>query len=456
LTGQFRTYQRWIDRDEVLQNRRKRASQLRAKLQELCRDVSRDRDHWLQTLREAGLDETVRIREGWESWQAALELKEIEHRIESLQNQHAVQGEMQRIIDASVREVQEQIDGHEAVESAHSILMMWRTRIVEWENARQRKEELINTIEEVHEQIAQLDDTVTDLTARRTQLLIVGGARDRQTFDQRFQWYQERSELLELLEVAREELSDIVQAEPDLAIVEDDLLGYDESAVHRRLEELSRELSELEDELSAAYERRGQVRQERDTLLKDRRESRLRQKLAEVEEQIKDHCEQWLGIDRAEQAVSHIKFKLERDNRPETLQRAEQYFRMLTGGRYQRVWAPLGEHDLHVEDHAGLALRLNELSGGTREQLLFSLRLALLEEQRSNGIHLPFILDDILVNFDETRVASAMETLIELSRQGTQTILLTCHARLADAFRERHVPVTQLPERINRIERLAG
>jgi uncharacterized protein YhaN len=120
------------------------------------------------------------------------------------------------------------------------------------------------------------------------------------------------------------------------------------------------------------------------------------------------------------------------------------------------VWAPLGEHDLHVEDHAGLALRLNELSGGTREQLLFSLRLALLEEQRSNGIHLPFILDDILVNFDETRVASAMETLIELSRQGTQTILLTCHARLADAFRERHVPVTQLPERINRIERLAG
>ena len=183
-------------------------------------------------------------------------------------------------------------------------------------------------------------------------------------------------------------------------IVEEDLLNYEEALVRRKLDELTQDLSRLDGELSTAYERRGQVRQERDTLLKDRRESRLRQKLAEVEEQIKEHSEQWLGIDRAEQAVSHIKFQLERDNRPETLQRAEYYFQMLTGGRYQRVWAPLGEHDLHVEDHSGLALKLNELSGGTREQLLLSLRLALVEEQRAKGIHLPFILDDILVNFE--------------------------------------------------------
>ena len=132
LTGQLRTYQRWIDRDEVLQNRRRRASQLRSKLQEICRDVSRDRDQWLQTLRAGGLDETVRIREGWENWQSALELKEIQHRIDSLQNQHSMQGEMQRLVEVSVRDVQGQIDGHEAVESPRSILKMWRMRIVEW------------------------------------------------------------------------------------------------------------------------------------------------------------------------------------------------------------------------------------------------------------------------------------------------------------------------------------
>ena len=97
---------------------------------------------------------------------------------------------------------------------------------------------------------------------------------------------------------------------------------------------------------------------------------------------------------------------------------------MLTAGRYQRVWAPLGEHDLHVEDHAGVALRLNELSGGTREQLLLSLRLALVEEQRANGIHLPFILDDILVRIQGHRPLEPRTKQRDHARFGGRVILI--------------------------------
>ena len=43
------------------------------------------------------------------------------------------------------------------------------------------------------------------------------------------------------------------------------------------------------------------------------------------------------------------------------------------------------------------------MSDGTRDQLYLSLRLATLEQHLSKGEPMPFVVDDILIGFDDNR-----------------------------------------------------
>ena len=71
------------------------------------------------------------------------------------------------------------------------------------------------------------------------------------------------------------------------------------------------------------------------------------------------------------------------------------------------------------------------MSTGTRDQLFLALRLASLERQLPMGEPLPFVVDDILVNFDDDRARASLEQLTELARR-TQVLFFTHHSRLVE------------------------
>jgi len=75
------------------------------------------------------------------------------------------------------------------------------------------------------------------------------------------------------------------------------------------------------------------------------------------------------------------------------------------------------------------------MSDGTADQLYLSLRLAGLEMTIEKTSPMPFIVDDILIKFDNDRAAAALEILADLSAQ-TQVIFFTHHAHLVDLARE--------------------
>ncbi len=85
-----------------------------------------------------------------------------------------------------------------------------------------------------------------------------------------------------------------------------------------------------------------------------------------------------------------------------------------------------------------LGVRSNEvevsidgMSEGTRDQLYLSLRLATLEQHLSKGESLPFIVDDILLGFDDNRTKVCLEVLSELALN-TQVLLFTHHRRVVE------------------------
>ena len=110
-----------------------------------------------------------------------------------------------------------------------------------------------------------------------------------------------------------------------------------------------------------------------------------------------------------------------------------------------------------TDDRDGRTLKVEQLSGGTREQLFLSIRFALVDEFRRQGIELPMVLDDVIVNFDQQRAEAAVETLLELTARGHQILFFTCHEHLAQLFENRGAKLIRLPENRPMIgERKAG
>jgi uncharacterized protein YhaN len=74
------------------------------------------------------------------------------------------------------------------------------------------------------------------------------------------------------------------------------------------------------------------------------------------------------------------------------------------------------------------------MSEGTRDQLYLALRLATLEKHLGTGEPMPFVVDDILVGFDDNRTRVGLEVLADLASQ-TQVLLFTHHTRVVDLAR---------------------
>ena len=71
------------------------------------------------------------------------------------------------------------------------------------------------------------------------------------------------------------------------------------------------------------------------------------------------------------------------------------------------------------------------MSQGTADALYLAVRLATLETYLDAHEPMPFIVDDILVHFDDARAAAALMALLELS-QRTQVLFFTHHRHLID------------------------
>jgi uncharacterized protein YhaN len=135
-------------------------------------------------------------------------------------------------------------------------------------------------------------------------------------------------------------------------------------------------------------------------------------------------------------------------NQGPLLQRASELFSRLTLGSFGALRAAFDEHDEPVlqcvRSGGGGDVEVAGLSEGTRDQLYLALRLASLERYAEANDPMPFVVDDVLVHFDDDRAAAALELLGELAKR-TQVLFFTHHARLAEIAR-RVVPEERLLE----------
>ena len=133
------------------------------------------------------------------------------------------------------------------------------------------------------------------------------------------------------------------------------------------------------------------------------------------------------------------------------LQRASALFSQLTLGGFARLVPDFETTPpkLVAVRAQGERVGIEGLSEGTRDQLFLALRLAALEMQIASDRPLPFIADDLFVNFHDGRSRAGLAALGELSRK-TQVIFLTHHEHLVEVAREcvgREINVVELGSR---------
>jgi uncharacterized protein YhaN len=116
-------------------------------------------------------------------------------------------------------------------------------------------------------------------------------------------------------------------------------------------------------------------------------------------------------------------------NQGQVVARAGAIFAALTNSQYSGLLAESEEGVANqlfvVRAKDGSRLDVSSLSDGSADQLFLALRMASIEQRAATSEPLPCIFDDILVNYDDVRTASALRELAELS--GTTQVLLFTH-----------------------------
>ena len=143
---------------------------------------------------------------------------------------------------------------------------------------------------------------------------------------------------------------------------------------------------------------------------------------------------------RARTAASVLRWAVERNRREKQgplLREAAKLFGELTSGSFENL-----EIDFDSQDRARLVGRrpngervdVTGMSDGTTDQLYLALRIAALAQYLESAQPLPFVADDLFINFDDDRAAAGFRALGRLA-QRCQVLFFTHHAHLVDVAR---------------------
>lgn len=253
--------------------------------------------------------------------------------------------------------------------------------------------------------------------------------------------YAELTDRLDEYEVNRDQLSELEHSiNASLShhsITLTDLEPFEDlssEGVYERSCFLQDEIESINGDLRHAFELRGQLRAKSTQITSDRGVNQLRLQKRDLELRIQAFEEHWQIWTLTEHLFGGVREHFESQRQPETLRNASLWLDTITEGDYCRIWTPLGEDLLYVDDAQGQPWAIDSLSRGTRESIYLSLRFALVRSYHEEGISLPLILDDVLVNCDLSRAKNAIKAIHQFSNEVGQVLFFTCHDHIAELF----------------------
>ncbi|CAM3151734.1 AAA family ATPase [Sporolactobacillus spathodeae] len=267
------------------------------------------------------------------------------------------------------------------------------------------------------------EERLQKLMEEKARQLKQAGVASSEALNERAKQVNRREELLDKQGRQQLQMYEIAGGEASFHAWIDDLKSAKWDSFSK--EEFSSRLTALEQEEDTLRERLIQEESTLKSLESGDSYRETKDRFAALQTELKNKADKWCAYQTARWAIHEVKNKYRLERMPQVLERAGHYLEAITCGTY---------HKLELTDSDGfIACRqdghrffASELSRGTAEQVYLSLRFALTDMYRFGQEHLPIIVDEGFVNFDEQRAEQTYQVLSRLSAQ-RQIILFTCH-----------------------------
>jgi uncharacterized protein YhaN len=273
------------------------------------------------------------------------------------------------------------------------------------------------------------------------------------------EWVAQLSEKQQLFETQSKEVHSLwneaqVSDEPgfykaDSTFREKQSLQHDLSAIKvqldtigeiRLVEDTSEEFHEQSDNLlkkrNELLEEKASLKQQTNFMLSDESYGQTLQQFEQKKAELAELAHKWSVNKAITEAINQTMYNLKEKRLPFVLNKAQQFFNLLTNGRYDSL--EVNEDGIfEAINQQGIRFRIAELSQATKEQAYISLRFAL-AESLVNTIPLPIVMDDPFVHFDRFRVKQMVQLMTDLENNH-QFLYFTCHEDMTTIWPQAHI-----------------
>lgn len=222
--------------------------------------------------------------------------------------------------------------------------------------------------------------------------------------------------------------------------ISDEVDQFERDSIDVELEEINRKLNEIEPVRSELEQSHGVIKKEFEEKIQGNNTSSVlaEQKKESILAKLAELTDRYIQIKLASTLLQKGIEYYRNQNQDPILKRASELFARLTLQSFAKLIVDYDEKDqavlMGVRDN-GEKITIDGMSDGTTDQLYLSLRIASIEKYGNEIEPIPFIVDDILVHFDDVRSKETLKILLELSKE-TQIIFFTHHFRLVEIMKE--------------------
>ena len=184
---------------------------------------------------------------------------------------------------------------------------------------------------------------------------------------------------------------------------------------------LSQEIEQvLDPELNELIETIGREKNEMSKMDGKSRAAEIAEESQQVLAGIKSLTERFIRVKLSTKILLDVIERYREEHQGPILKRASDYFRQISLGSFSALRTDINDQGRPVLIGVrpdGTWLKVDGMSDGTRDQLYLALRLATLDWRLESNEPMPFIVDDIMINFDDDRSRATIKALSGLAER---------------------------------------
>lgn len=298
-----------------------------------------------------------------------------------------------------------------------------------------RHDELSREIDTLQEEIALAGKTLDGAEAQMAELLSIAGCAKPQDLPTVISRSMEFQRLQEKISDTEASLAKIGAGVP-IEVLAKEAANINVDELPGQIASLQRDIEErINPEINAISQVIGEESGKLAAMDGSAKAAEIAEKMEQELARIRRLADRYALVKLASKILQQEIERYREEHQAPVLKIASDYFNRLTVGSFDSLRTDVDDKSETVLVGVrpdGLRLTVDKMSSGTRDQLYLALRLATLESRLETSEPMPFIVDDILINFDDERSKATLTVLAGLANK-IQVILFTHHRQIVAA-----------------------